>query len=136
MTKEEIQALINAKIAGQGSAIDAGGALPTILSEILELASSSPENPLKTITVAELPNSSLQDYTKEQMCSYLDISEAELDALMAGEYTFVNEVENGHTCTRVTMVENGVSYMKNDVLLTFVYLRKSDNYGIVIISLH
>ena len=38
MTKEEIQALINAKIAGQGSAIDIGGALPAILNGILELA--------------------------------------------------------------------------------------------------
>lgn len=39
MTKEQIQALIDAKIAGQGSAVDAGGALTQILSEILELAS-------------------------------------------------------------------------------------------------
>lgn len=38
MTKEEIQALIDAKIAGQGSAIDIGGALPAILGGILELA--------------------------------------------------------------------------------------------------
>lgn len=38
MNKQEIQALIDAKIAGQGSAIDVGGALPTILHEILEMA--------------------------------------------------------------------------------------------------
>lgn len=38
MTKEQIQALIDAKIAGQGSAIDIGGALPAILGGILELA--------------------------------------------------------------------------------------------------
>lgn len=135
MTKEEIQALINAKIAGQGSAVDTGGALPTILSEILELATTPPENPLKTITVAELPNSSLTDYTKEQMCTYLDISEAELDALMAGEYAFVNVVENGFTCTRVTMFENNISYMKNEWLLTFVYDTKGNSYGIVVITL-
>lgn len=36
MTKQEIQALIDAKIAGQGSAVDVGGALPTILSEIID----------------------------------------------------------------------------------------------------
>lgn len=40
MTKQEIQALIDAKIAGQGSAVDIGGALPTILSEILNMAAS------------------------------------------------------------------------------------------------
>ena len=38
MTKKEIQALIDAKIAGQGSAVDVGGALPAILHEILEAA--------------------------------------------------------------------------------------------------
>lgn len=39
MNQQQIQALIDAKIAGQGSAVDVGGALPQILSEILELAS-------------------------------------------------------------------------------------------------
>lgn len=38
MTKQEIQALIDAKIAGQGSAVDVGGALPKILTEILNAA--------------------------------------------------------------------------------------------------
>lgn len=42
MTKEQIQALIDAKIAGQGSAIDIGGALPAILGGILELATPPP----------------------------------------------------------------------------------------------
>lgn len=41
MTKEQIQALIDAKIAGQGSAIDIGGALPAILGGILELATQA-----------------------------------------------------------------------------------------------
>lgn len=34
MTKEQLLALIDAKIAGQGSAVDAGGALPAILSAL------------------------------------------------------------------------------------------------------
>ena len=38
MNKQEIQALIDSKIAGQGSAVDVGGALPKILHEILEAA--------------------------------------------------------------------------------------------------
>lgn len=40
MTKQEIIALIDAKIAGQGSAVDVGGALPQILKEILDKAAS------------------------------------------------------------------------------------------------
>jgi len=41
MTKQEIEALIDAKIAGQGSAIDAGSALPTILKAIMDLGAVS-----------------------------------------------------------------------------------------------
>lgn len=43
MTKQEIIASINAKIEGQGSAIDAGSALPGILRGILDLI---PEGPI------------------------------------------------------------------------------------------
>ena len=54
MTKEEIQALIDAKIAGQGSAVDVGGALPAILSEILNLAAAPPEkHVLEILSVTE-----------------------------------------------------------------------------------
>lgn len=35
MTKAELLSLIEKKIAGQGSAIDVGGVLPTILTELL-----------------------------------------------------------------------------------------------------
>lgn len=38
MTKEEIKALINAKITGQGNEIDAGSVLPSILGAIIDLA--------------------------------------------------------------------------------------------------
>lgn len=38
MTQSELIALINAKIAGQGSAVDAGGALPAILSALAAAA--------------------------------------------------------------------------------------------------
>lgn len=36
MSKEEIKALIAAKIAGQGTMVDLGGALPTILDAIID----------------------------------------------------------------------------------------------------
>ena len=38
MTQSELMALIDAKIAGQGSAVDAGGALPAILSALAAAA--------------------------------------------------------------------------------------------------
>lgn len=37
MTKDEIKALISAKVAGQGNQVDAGGALPDLLNGILDL---------------------------------------------------------------------------------------------------
>ena len=40
-TKEEIQSLIDGKIKGQGSAVDVGGALPDILSELNEIANDA-----------------------------------------------------------------------------------------------
>lgn len=39
MTTEEIKNLIDQKIAGQGTMVDVGGALPTILKEIVDMAS-------------------------------------------------------------------------------------------------
>lgn len=40
MNKQQIEALINATIAGQGSAVDIGGKLAVILHEILEMAAA------------------------------------------------------------------------------------------------
>lgn len=37
MEKGQIKALVAAKIAGQGSQVDVGGGLPTILNEIIDL---------------------------------------------------------------------------------------------------
>lgn len=64
MTKQEIQALISAAIAGQGSAIDAGGVLPRILNGILDLIPEGSGAPKVTING--------QDY--------------DLDAIVMGEH--------------------------------------------------
>lgn len=50
ITKDEIVALISAKIAGQGSAVDVGGALPTILNGIVEILSSDVQSITEKIT--------------------------------------------------------------------------------------
>lgn len=50
MTQNEIVALINAKIAGQGSVIDIGGALPVILSA---LAGAAWEGHRRNKTISE-----------------------------------------------------------------------------------
>lgn len=73
MTKEQIQALIDAKIAGQGSAVDAGGALPTILSEILALAESAKDSARMAAKLFIFPKvlpKETATYTPEEMAEY------------------------------------------------------------------
>lgn len=48
MTKEEIKALISAKIAGQGNQVDTGGALDTILNAIVDIIPAGYELPVAT----------------------------------------------------------------------------------------
>lgn len=81
MTKEQIQALIDAKIAGQGSAVDVGGALPTILSEILNLASNPPVPQKRVLSIL----STVQNGTVEEALAAirLDGEQVDLETLIA-----------------------------------------------------
>ena len=54
MTQSELMALINAKIAGQVSAIDAGGALPAILSALAAAAAPIEVDDITALTGAQL----------------------------------------------------------------------------------
>jgi len=54
MTQSELMALINAKIAGQGSAVDAGGALPAILSALAAAAAPIDVDDITALTGAQL----------------------------------------------------------------------------------
>lgn len=54
MTQSELMALINAKISGQGSAVDAGGALPAILSALAAAAAPIEVDDITALTGAQL----------------------------------------------------------------------------------
>lgn len=54
MNKEQIQALIDAKIAGQGSAVDIGGALPAILSALASAAAPIEVDDITALTGEQL----------------------------------------------------------------------------------
>ena len=54
MTQNELLALINAKIAGQGSAVDIGGALPAILSALAAAATPIEVDDITALTGAQL----------------------------------------------------------------------------------
>lgn len=54
MTKEQIQALIDGKIAGQGTNVDAGGALAAILGELAAAAAPIEVSDITALTGAQL----------------------------------------------------------------------------------
>ena len=54
MTRNELLALIEAKIAGQGSAVDVGGALPAILSELAGAAGAIEVTDITKLTDEQL----------------------------------------------------------------------------------
>jgi len=54
MMQDEIMALINAKIAGQGSAVDIGGALPVILSDLAGAAAPIEVDDITALTDEQL----------------------------------------------------------------------------------
>lgn len=84
MAPKEIQALIDAKIAGQGSAVDVGGALPQILSGILELAQAG-SDAQKPIILSDVPK--IGD-TLEDLYGY-GLTLQEIEAASKGERSCV-----------------------------------------------
>lgn len=54
MKKDELLALISAKIEGQGTQIDLGGALPTILSALASAAAPIEVSDITALTAAQL----------------------------------------------------------------------------------
>ena len=87
MTKDALVALIDAKITGQGSAIDAGSALPDILKGIIDLI-KTPYQAMQDLTLESAKGSfeSATDLTKTEAAAALGVSEADLDKLFAGSY--------------------------------------------------
>ena len=94
MTKEEIKALVAAKIAGQGSAIDAASVLPTILDAIVDAIpevtpAPTPAEMLDALTLKsslDLPVWGGSDMTKAEASELMGISEDDLDNLFSGAF--------------------------------------------------
>ena len=61
MTKEQLLALIDAKIAGQGSAVDAGGALPAILSALAAASAPIEVSDITKLTAEQLDGLNVGD---------------------------------------------------------------------------
>lgn len=90
-TTEEIKALISEKIAGQGTQVDLGGALPEILNEILNTAMQGGS---AMLTIPEFPYIS---GTRAEVAAALQINEQQLQGLVDGKYSsvYVNQSPMG-----------------------------------------
>lgn len=79
MTPEEIKTLIDQKIAGQGTMVDVGGALPTILKEIVDMAGQGGGSTPIVLTSLPQEGMSLDDL------SAIGLTKAEMIAAANGE---------------------------------------------------
>lgn len=79
MTKQEIKDLIAAKIAGQGSAVDVGGALPVILNAMLDLMGAA-----KTFDAPKLHLQGSSQKSRAEMAEFLIIDADLMDAIIDG----------------------------------------------------
>lgn len=84
MNKDEIKSLIAAKIAGQGTAVDAGSVLPTILNGIIDLIPTLPEPYV-------LPTASAENLGGVKVGDGLQISEGVLSATGGGSEPLIVE---------------------------------------------
>ncbi len=97
MTTQEIKDLIMSKIAGQGSAVDAGSALPQILNAIVDAIGEGGGGSGKRILETG-PNANWDSFGKNyntalsraQLAEILDISETDVDRLIDLEFTNIN----------------------------------------------
>ena len=91
MTKKEIIDLINAKIAGQGSAVDVGGALPAILKGLADLAGSGGGGGGGSLEFAEV-TATPEAYVSFEVFVEWGFTEDVYSKLCSGEYAgFVTE---------------------------------------------
>lgn len=83
MTPEEIKNLIDQKIAGQGTMVDVGGALPTILKEIVDMASQGGGGgDIKPIILSALPT---QEITTQAELDAIGLTREEINAALLGK---------------------------------------------------
>lgn len=104
MTTEEIKTLIDQKIAGQGSMVDVGGALPTILKEIVDMASQGGGGgDIKPIILSEEPTGAI---TTQAELEAIGLTTSEIIATKEGKRTMVVSPYNIFQITNVYIDSN------------------------------
>lgn len=91
MTTEEIKTLIDQKIAGQGSMVDIGGALPTILKEIVDMAGQGGGGDTSLVLPEqyEVNTNTTITGSYEEIAEECGITAEQVEKLFAGDYLTV-----------------------------------------------
>lgn len=103
LTPEQIKNLIDQKIAGQGSMVDVGGALPTILKEIVDMAGQSGGGDVKPIILSAEPT---EEITTQAGLDAIGLTMSEIIAAKEGKRTMVVSPNNIFQITKVYISPN------------------------------
>ena len=123
MTLEQIKNLIQQKIAGQGSAIDAASVMPEILNGICDIVEDISEEVGNSVLEVSWPNSGTHEgLSKSDLCTTLGITEQEFDDLLAGKYNMVHDtfgadiyyICGGRVFNDGSLVHLGFMYVASD----------------------
>lgn len=115
MTTQEIKNLIDQKIAGQGSMVDVGGALPTILKEIVDAvadAENAGKYSLLRVSGTPMDEEGFSNQTEEEAAAQFGISVEDFRALMTGKVTRIITNYQGENDMIFGIVSNGAEYMR------------------------
>lgn len=104
MTKQEIKDLVLAKIAGQGTQVDLGGALPSILDAIVDALPEGGASPIAPEPAITINVEGLSGATFEDSAETFGISVEELLSL---PNQLVIKTVPGGVLTRTTLNEDG-----------------------------
>ena len=111
MDAQQIKELIDQKIAGQGTMVDVGGALPTILKEIVDMASQGGGGDVKPIILSAEPTAEM---TTQAQLDAIGLTIDEFKAAAQGERNSIVlriPVENGEEVTTYPII--GSYYEEN-----------------------
>ena len=135
MEKSELQALIAAKIEGQGTNVDAGSVLPQILNGIIELV-KTPYEILQELTCVSSAGgfTSATGLTKAQAATALGVSESDLDKLFGGSFVRMAYGNNGGMAMIVEYASSELLSMGAPGNVEVVVSRTNDVYAINVTS--
>lgn len=127
MTIVEIKALIAKCLEGQGSAIDAGGALPKVLNGIIDTFG-------RTLEITPAGNN-IYDVSKARLAEYLGISETDVDALRNGEIkTVIVNIVQGTYKTKIVLPLTVTKFENTGVTFSYFGFLSSDDGQLVYVS--